>query len=151
LTLAFVGELNADLILYGLPPVLESEREHLADDFAMTLGSSSAIFAHNISLLGAVLVSLPASRGSTRKFCLDRLSESGVDVSASKSFQVRPRDHCDPSSCQAAPNPDLSGHHFRLAICSPRLGLSPQRSPFHLSSFFLLRGLRPKLPNFFFN
>ena len=58
--ISVLGELNCDLILYGLPLVLEPEREHLATDFVMTLGSSSAIFAHNISLLEAALVSLRA-------------------------------------------------------------------------------------------
>jgi sugar/nucleoside kinase (ribokinase family) len=47
-----VGELNLDLILYGLPDELEPERELLADGLSLTLGSSSAIFAHNLSVLG---------------------------------------------------------------------------------------------------
>lgn len=47
-----VGELNLDLIFYGLPEKLELEREHLANDLSITLGSSSAIFAHNFTLLG---------------------------------------------------------------------------------------------------
>ena len=48
-----VGELNLDLILYGLPEQLEPERELLANRLALTLGSSSAIFAHNLSVLGS--------------------------------------------------------------------------------------------------
>jgi len=47
-----VGELNLDLILYGLPEKLELEREHLAQSLSITLGSSSAIFAHNLACLG---------------------------------------------------------------------------------------------------
>ena len=47
-----VGELNLDLILYGLPKDLVLDREHLASGLAFTLGSSSAIFAHNLSVLG---------------------------------------------------------------------------------------------------
>jgi hypothetical protein len=47
-----VGELNLDLILYGLPKDLVPDREHLASDMAFTLGSSSAIFAHNLCALG---------------------------------------------------------------------------------------------------
>ena len=43
-----VGELNLDLILYGLPKDLVLDREHLASNMAFTLGSSSAIFAHNL-------------------------------------------------------------------------------------------------------
>jgi len=64
--ISVLGELNCDLILYGLPPVLEPEREQLANDFALTLGSSSAIFAHNISLvLGSPLVSDAIRSGSS--------------------------------------------------------------------------------------
>jgi len=47
-----VGELNLDLILYGLPERFDLDREHLASDLRLTLGSSSAIFAHNLALLG---------------------------------------------------------------------------------------------------
>ncbi|HWJ47884.1 MAG TPA: hypothetical protein VNS62_09535, partial [Candidatus Udaeobacter sp.] len=47
------GELNLDLILYGLPEQLEPERELLADRMTLTLGASSAIVAHNLSALGS--------------------------------------------------------------------------------------------------
>jgi len=46
------GELNLDLILYGLPEQLPTEREFLADGLRLTLGSSSAILAHNLAALG---------------------------------------------------------------------------------------------------
>ena len=46
------GELNLDLILYGLPEVLLPERELLATGMMLTLGSSSAIVAHNLASLG---------------------------------------------------------------------------------------------------
>jgi len=47
-----IGELNLDLILSGLPANLTLEREHLATELSITLGSSSAIFAHNLASLG---------------------------------------------------------------------------------------------------
>src|SRR5579883_921400 len=46
------GELNLDLILYGLPAELPAERELLAPHMMLTLGSSSAIVAHNLASLG---------------------------------------------------------------------------------------------------
>ena len=52
LDVSVIGELNLDLILYGLPEQLVLEREHLAKELSVTLGSSSAIFAHNLALLG---------------------------------------------------------------------------------------------------
>ena len=149
--ISVLGELNCDLILYGLPPVLEPEREHLASDFAMTLGSSSAIFAHNISLLGT-LVGFTSCIGSDPlgKFCVERLSESGVDVSGVKClankttgvtviFPVAKRRQI------------LSYLGTTVDLQSAHLDLDYLRSAahFHLSSFFLLRGLRPSLPGLF--
>src|SRR5437016_13934932 len=81
--ISVLGELNCDLILYGLPAVLEPEREHLANDFALTLGSSCAIFAHNISLPGSSgsFASCIAS-DQLGKFCVEPWSERAVDLSA---------------------------------------------------------------------
>ena len=77
-----IGELNLDLLLYGLPPELILEREHLAEDLTITLGSSSAIFAHNLSSLGNK-VGFSSSIGSDPfgEICVQRLGESGVDLS----------------------------------------------------------------------
>ena len=77
-----IGELNLDLILYGLPQELVLEHEHLAKDLSITLGSSSAIFAHNFALLGNK-VGFSSCIGSDPfgEICLKRLGESGVDLS----------------------------------------------------------------------
>ncbi len=48
-----VGELNVDLILNKIDSFPEMGKEKLADEMTLTLGSSSAIFASNISSLGA--------------------------------------------------------------------------------------------------
>ena len=50
--ISIAGEINLDLVLYGLPEAIPLEREILATDFQVTLGSSSAILAHNIGTLG---------------------------------------------------------------------------------------------------
>jgi len=47
------GEVNLDLILYGVPEELPRERELLADRMVLTLGASSAILAHNLAALGS--------------------------------------------------------------------------------------------------
>lgn len=47
-----VGELNVDLILNGLSRMPEVGKEIIADAMTLTLGSSSAIFASNLSSLG---------------------------------------------------------------------------------------------------
>ena len=80
-----IGELNLDLILYGLPQELVLEREHLANNLSITLGSSSAIFAHNFATLGNK-VGFSSCIGSDPfgEICLKRLGESGVDLSRVK-------------------------------------------------------------------
>jgi sugar/nucleoside kinase (ribokinase family) len=48
-----VGELNIDLILNSIDSFPEMGKEKIAKDMTLTLGSSSAIFASNLSSLGA--------------------------------------------------------------------------------------------------
>jgi sugar/nucleoside kinase (ribokinase family) len=48
-----VGELNVDLILNSIDSFPEMGKEKIAKDMTITLGSSSAIFASNLSSLGA--------------------------------------------------------------------------------------------------
>src|SRR5712691_5956383 len=83
------GELNLDLILYGLPDELPPERELLADRMMLTLGSSSAIVAHNLAALGA-RVGFVSRIGDDPlgQIALDRLAAGGVDVS-----KVRSEEH----------------------------------------------------------
>ena len=80
------GELNLDLILYGLPEQLLPERELLADHMMLTLGSSSAIVAHNLAALGS-RVGFQSRIGDDPlgEIALDRLQQSGVDVSRVRS------------------------------------------------------------------
>lgn len=149
--ISVVGELNADLILYGLPATLEPEREHLADDFAVTLGSSSAIFAHNISLLGSRVGFTSCIGGDPLgKFCADRLQESGVDVSGVKTLPNKTTGVTVilPLSKQRHILTYL-GTTLDLQFAHLDLNYLRSASHFHLSSFFLLRGLRPRIPELF--
>ena len=76
---AIVGELNLDLILEGLPRDLPEERELLASNFTMTLGSSSAILAHNLALLGtSVSFSSLVGPDPLGALCCQWLREAGV-------------------------------------------------------------------------
>lgn len=76
------GELNLDLILYGLPEQLPPERELLADRMMLTLGSSSAIVAHNLAALGS-RVGFQSRIGDDPlgQIAIERLQQGGVDVS----------------------------------------------------------------------
>jgi len=74
-----IGELNLDLILSGLPAELSLEREYLANDLRITLGSSSAIFAHNLASFGNK-VGFSSSIGSDPlgEICLKRLGRAAL-------------------------------------------------------------------------
>src|SRR5271168_3747148 len=82
LDVCVVGEINPDLILYGVPAQPKPEEETLIQGFRLTLGSSSAIFAHNLAVLGT-RVGMVSKIGADAlgKMALDWLENAGVDLS----------------------------------------------------------------------
>lgn len=80
--LLVIGELNVDLILNGIEKFPEIGKEVLAHGMTLTLGSSSAIFASNISSLGMKTAFLgKIGRDKFGEVVIDSLKTSGVDVS----------------------------------------------------------------------
>ncbi len=81
LDISIAGEINLDLILYGLPEHMPTERELLATNFVITLGSSSAILAHNLAALGSH-VGFVTKVGDDLfgTLAVERLRERGVDL-----------------------------------------------------------------------
>jgi sugar/nucleoside kinase (ribokinase family) len=77
------GELNPDLILSGLASPPQPGREILAEDFALQLGSSSAIVAAGLARLGNT-VSFRGKVGadSFGRFSVAELEKTGVDCRA---------------------------------------------------------------------
>jgi sugar/nucleoside kinase (ribokinase family) len=145
-----VGELNLDLILYGLPKELVLDRELLASGLALTLGSSSAIFAHNLATLGTH-VSFISKVGCDPMgdVALERLAAGGVDITEVKRGAT-------PTGITVA----LPYLHHRYILTYPGtmfeleysdINLDSLRSAqhFHLSSFFLHRALRPRIQDLF--
>lgn len=146
------GELNLDLILYGLPEQLRPERELLADRMMLTLGSSSAIVAHNLAALGS-RVGFQSRIGDDPlgQIALDRLRQGGVDVA-----RVR-----------TVPGTTTTGltvilHHGAWRNILTYAGTIAETSwedldldaladsrHFHLSSYYLQRGLRPRIGELF--
>jgi sugar/nucleoside kinase (ribokinase family) len=145
-----VGEINPDLILYGLPRELPEERELLASGCRMMLGSSSAIFAHNLSMLGSgVTFSSRAGDDLFGEVCLKELTEAGVDVS-----------HVTRSSTGTGitvilPVPPkrriltYPGAMFEMCLADLDLDFIAQARHFHLSSLFLHRALIDDVPGLF--
>jgi len=146
-----IGELNLDLILYGLPQELVLEHEHLAKDLRITLGSSSAIFAHNLALLGTK-VGFNSCIGSDPfgEICIQRLGASGADLSRVRRMAgkttgltvILPQRQqryilTYPGTMYELSEKDLDLRHIFDA------------RHLHVSSYFLQKALRPKLVDIF--
>lgn len=83
LDVAVVGELNVDVILNRIDSFPKMGAEILARDMTVALGSSSAIFASNLSTLGAKTGFLgKVGRDNFGELVLASLQEKGVDTSA---------------------------------------------------------------------
>jgi sugar/nucleoside kinase (ribokinase family) len=146
-----VGELNLDLIFYGLPGELELDREHLATDLSITLGSSSAIFAHNLALLGNK-VGFSSAIGSDPlgKVSLQHLKECGADLSRVRRFpgKITGLTAILPQHKQRYIL-TYPGTMFDLSYADLDLDYIFGAKHFHLSSYFLHRTLRPRLVDLF--
>ncbi len=82
LDVVVVGELNADLILTGLPSLPEMGKCKLSKNMSFTLGSASAIFASNIARLG-LKVGFLGKTGDDYlgEFVIQSLNKRNVDTS----------------------------------------------------------------------
>lgn len=77
-----IGELNVDIILHNIDNFPEVGKEVLAQQMTLTLGSSSAIFASNISSLGARVAFLgKIGNDEFGDVVLRDLKKKNVDVS----------------------------------------------------------------------
>jgi sugar/nucleoside kinase (ribokinase family) len=152
LDIAIVGEINLDLILYGLPETMPTERELLANNFRMTLGSSSAILAHNLATLGSqVGFTTCVGPDAMGEIALEYLRDSGVDLS-----------HVIPSPNSTATGVTLilphgknrhiltyPGTMLELRYADLDLVYLKSARHFHMSSLYLHRGLLPDVPRLF--
>jgi sugar/nucleoside kinase (ribokinase family) len=147
-----VGELNLDLILYGLPEELAPERELLADGLSLTLGSSSAIFAHNLAALGS-RVGFVSRIGCDPlgQISLERLAAGGVDVSRVRKVGGRSSTGLTVILPRSSFRNILTypGTMFEMCFGDLDLDYLASGQHFHLSSFFLHRALRPRVPELF--
>ena len=150
--ITIAGELNLDLILYGLPDELPPERELLADRMVLTLGGSSAILAHNLAALGS-RVGFQSRIGDDDlgQAALQPLQHSGVDVS-----QMR----VVPGAVKTGLTVILQREAWRNMVTYSGtiaeltwedldLDYLADARHFHISSYYLQRGLRPRVPELF--
>ncbi len=146
--ITIAGEINLDLVLYGLPEQMPLERELIADRFSLTLGSSSAILAHNLGALG-LKVGFATKTGSDPlgEIALQRLEAMHVCVS-----------HGIPATDEQTGVTVLLHHgktrHIltymgvmqKMNIHDIDLSFVSSSRHFHVSSLFLLKGLQGDLP-----
>jgi sugar/nucleoside kinase (ribokinase family) len=147
-----VGEINPDLILYGLPEQLRPEEESLINGFRFTLGGSSAIFAHNLSVLGThVGMVSKIGADSLGKMAFDWLAEASVDLTH---VCVASRE----TSTGLTVILNQPEHRFILTYPGTMFDLSYTDLPLdyvfsarhlHLSSYFLQKSLRPRVADLF--
>ncbi|MGA7921044.1 MAG: carbohydrate kinase family protein [Candidatus Acidiferrales bacterium] len=147
-----VGEINPDLILYGLPPQLKPEEETLIDGFRLTLGSSSAIFAHNLSVLGSS-VGMVSKIGADPlgKMAFDWLATAGVDLT--HVYQASSGTATGLSVILTEPEHRFiltyPGTMFELSYADLDLDYILSARHLHLSSYFLHKSLRPHIAKLF--
>jgi sugar/nucleoside kinase (ribokinase family) len=151
LDITIVGETNLDLILYGLPAFMPTDRELLGSGFNLTLGGSSSILAHNLSLLGT-RVGFTSQVGADEMgdIASARLAEAGLDTS-----------HIARKSSAATGVtillPHRSERHIltypgvmaEMTVADLDLSYLTSARHFHLSSLFLQTALHPGLPALF--
>ena len=142
------GDINLDLILYGLDQNMPVEREIIANDFQMTLGGSAAIVAHNLAALGSSVGFIgKIGTDDLGKIALERLTDIGVDIH-----------HCVRSEGSTTGVTVLL-HHGATRHILTYLGTMADMTGedlnteylsnskhFHISSFFLQKNLQRSLP-----
>ncbi|MGH9615650.1 MAG: carbohydrate kinase family protein [Acidobacteriaceae bacterium] len=149
---SIAGEINLDLILYGLAEDIPIEREVLATDFRCTLGGSSSIVAHNLAALGAkVAFATRLGRDDLGRIALERMAASGADLSKVTYTEdgtttgvtmllhhgAKRRILTYPGAMSGMSRADLDFEYLASA------------AHFHLSSLFLQQALAPDLPALF--
>ena len=145
------GELNLDLILYGTPDEIPRERELLVSDFNVTLGGSSSIVAHNLASLGS-RVGFVSCVGDDQfgELALARLSAAGADVSKVAILPGRKTGLTVIMQRDSWRNMlTYAGTIFDLQMKNIDLDYLSSAKHFHLSSYYLQRGLQADVPELF--
>ena len=147
-----VGELNPDLILYGVPPDPKPDHEYLVDGFRLTLGSSSAIFAHNLAALGAgVAMVSKVGPDALGEMCVGWLNAAGVDTTRVVRSDKNIATGVSVILTQPGHRVILTypGTIFALAYEDLNLEFVFSARHLHVASYYLNRALRPRMADLF--
>jgi sugar/nucleoside kinase (ribokinase family) len=146
-----VGELNVDLILNSIDSFPEMGKEKLAKRMNLTLGSSSAIFASNLSSLGSK-VSFVGKIGNDQFGTLvnDSLANKGVNTD----YLIRSEEWNTGATIVLNFDEDRAMVTYPGAMEHLTINDIPDESlrlskHLHFSSYFLQPGMQPGIENLF--
>jgi sugar/nucleoside kinase (ribokinase family) len=146
-----IGELNVDIILNGIASFPVIGKEILADSMSVTLGSSSAIFASNLSSLGTKVSFLgKVGDDNFARVVLDSLNSKKVDTShIIKSASLRTGATIVLNYDQDRANITYPGAMNDLNIKDIDFYFLSRARHMHFSSVFLQPGIRHDLATLF--
>ncbi|RYZ24080.1 MAG: carbohydrate kinase family protein [Chitinophagaceae bacterium] len=146
-----VGELNVDIILNGIRSFPEIGKEKFCNDMTLTLGSSAAILASNLSALGKK-VSFVGKIGNDMfgHFCKNQLQTKGVDTSLlCMSETVKTGATVVLNYDEDRANVTYQGAMQELTAEEVTKEMLSTAKHLHFSSYFFQPGFKNKLPQLF--
>ena len=149
--LLVVGELNIDLILNNINGFPKIGDEIVAEDMDFTLGSSSAIMASNVATMGT-LTSFCGKIGADRfgEFVLTELQKKNVDAGyIRKSDTHKTGITIVMNYDQDRANVTYCGAMEDFTISDIPWGALDEFDHFHLSNFYLQKGIKPDILEIF--
>jgi sugar/nucleoside kinase (ribokinase family) len=149
--IAVIGELNVDLIASGLRTAPIIGNEILAEQFEVTLGSASAIFAAGVARFGHPVTFISKVGADTfGRYCLEALAKLGIStdrikVSSGSTTGVT----VSLSTKQDRALVTCLGAISELKLADISLRALKGHRHLHMTSLFLQHALRPSFPSIF--
>lgn len=146
-----VGELNIDLILNKIEGFPVMSKEILAEEMTVTLGSSSAIFANNLSILGSGVTYLgKVGEDQFAEVVCSSLDRSGVDTGSI----IRTPEYQTGLTVALNYDNDRAMVTYPGAMNDLKIGdltdeVLDKAPHLHLSSVFLQEGIKPDIVEVF--
>lgn len=146
--IAVIGELNVDLIAYGLQSEPLPGQEILAQNFEMTLGGAPAIFASGAARLGRGVTFLSrVGRDDFGRFCLEKLGENRIST---EFVEVSEKSKTGVTIVLSTPQDrafvTYLGAIAELSFDEISLGALNNHRHLHLTSYFLQKNLQADFP-----
>ncbi len=146
-----IGELNVDIILNGIEGFPVVGKEIICSDLNITLGSSSAIFASNLSSLGTSVAYIgKLGRDNFARLVLENLDHSGVNTQGIiKSDLLNTGATIVMSYGEDRAMLTYPGAMNSLCLEDIDLDVLKNAQHLHFSSYFLQPGIQHDLPYLF--